>query len=77
MRWLDGPDGRQRVYASWSNSGQLQIQVAEPVTHRKDISHRFAYKLAALRWRWWRWPRWPSGGACSACSAACSKAPAK
>ncbi|WP_374360089.1 ATP-binding protein [Pseudoduganella danionis] len=48
MRWLDGPDGRQRVYASWSNSGQLQIQVAEPVTHRKDISHRFAYKLSGF-----------------------------
>lgn len=48
MRWLDSADGRQRVYASWSNSGQLQIQVAEPVTHRKDISHRFAYKLAGF-----------------------------
>jgi len=48
MRWIDGPDGRQRVYASWSNSGQLQIQVAEPVTHRKDISHRFAYRLSGF-----------------------------
>eukprot|EP01030_Chromulinospumella_sphaerica_P009811 gene9812-9623_t len=48
MRWLDSADGRQRVYASWSNSRQLQIQVAEPVTHRKDISHRFAYKLAGF-----------------------------
>lgn len=48
LRWLDGPEGRQRVYASWSNSGQLQIQVAEPLTHRKDISHRFAYKLSGF-----------------------------
>ena len=34
-----------RTYSIWNNSHQLQIQVAEPTSHRKDISGRFAYKL--------------------------------
>jgi hypothetical protein len=36
---------RWRIYASWNDSRQLQIQVAEPASHRKEISARFAYKL--------------------------------
>lgn len=34
-----------RTYSIWNSSHQLQIQVAEPTSHRKDISSRFAYKL--------------------------------
>ncbi|WP_426191505.1 ATP-binding protein [Massilia sp. DWR3-1-1] len=39
-------DGQQwRVYASWNSSRRLQIQVAEPAAHRRDISTRFALKF--------------------------------
>lgn len=48
ISWVQAPNGKQRVYASWSNDHLLQIQVAEPATHRKDISHRFAYKLSGF-----------------------------
>lgn len=38
-------DGQQwRVYAGWNSSRRLQIQLAEPSTHRKEISARFALK---------------------------------
>lgn len=40
---IDGQ--RWRIYASWNNSRRLQIQVAEPASHRKEISAKFAYKL--------------------------------
>ena len=36
---------RWRIYAAWNNSRRLQIQVAEPSSHRKEIRARFAYKL--------------------------------
>ena len=39
---------RWRIYASWNKSRQLQIQVAEPASHRKEISTRFAYKLSGF-----------------------------
>ena len=39
-------DGQQwRVYAGWNSSRRLQIQLAEPATHRKVISARFAWKF--------------------------------
>ncbi|MDE2427832.1 MAG: sensor histidine kinase N-terminal domain-containing protein [Burkholderiales bacterium] len=42
-------DGRQwRTYTSWNTSQHLQIQVGEPISHRKQISGRFAIKLLAL-----------------------------
>ena len=34
-----------RTYVTWDTEHQLQIQVGEPVSHRKEISGRFAYKL--------------------------------
>ena len=37
-----------RIYTVWNRSHQLQIQVAEPGTHRKEISGRFAWKLLAF-----------------------------
>jgi two-component system sensor histidine kinase QseC len=43
---IDGQ--RWRIYASWNDSRQLQIQVAEPASHRKEISARFAYKIIAF-----------------------------
>lgn len=43
---IDGK--RWRVYAVWSNDHRLQIQVGEHYTHRREISTRFAWMLAAL-----------------------------
>ncbi|MFZ6674763.1 sensor histidine kinase N-terminal domain-containing protein [Undibacterium sp. Xuan67W] len=34
-----------RTYSVWNSSHHLQIQVGEPISHRKEISGRFAYKL--------------------------------
>lgn len=34
-----------RIYTTWNAEHRLQIQVAEPSAHRKEISGRFAYKL--------------------------------
>lgn len=46
--WRDS-DGRQwRIYTSWNHNAQLQIQVAEPASHRQEISSRFALKLLAV-----------------------------
>lgn len=42
-------DGRQwRVYASWNSGRRLQIQVAEPATHRREIGARFAWKFGGF-----------------------------
>lgn len=39
-------DGKSwRTYSIWNAPQRLQIQIAEPISHRKDISGRFAYKL--------------------------------
>ena len=43
--WANVDGARWRVYTSWNDSHRLQIQLAEPLRHRKDISSRFAYKL--------------------------------
>lgn len=40
---LDGQPWR--TYSIWNAPHRLQIQIAEPISHRKDISGRFAYKL--------------------------------
>ncbi len=46
--WRDN-DGRQwRVYTSWNHDARLQIQVAEPASHRQEIGNRFAVKLLAI-----------------------------
>ncbi len=42
-RTLDGQ--HWRTYVAWDSNQHLQIQVAEPSSHRKEISWRFAYKL--------------------------------
>jgi len=34
-----------RTYSVWNSAHHLQIQVGEPISHRKEISGRFAYKL--------------------------------
>lgn len=39
-------NGQQwRIYTTWNDARRLQIQVAEPGAHRKEISGRFALKL--------------------------------
>lgn len=39
-------NGQQwRIYTSWNAEHRFQIQVAEPSSHRKEISGRFAYRL--------------------------------
>lgn len=45
--WTEINGQRWRIYASWNESRQLQIQVAEPASHRKEISARFAYRIIA------------------------------
>lgn len=42
-------DGRRwRFYSLWDNARSLQLVVAEPTTHREDISTRFFYKILAF-----------------------------
>lgn len=42
-------DGRQwRLFVLWDAPRQLQLLVAEPTSHRDDISSRFFYKIAVL-----------------------------
>lgn len=42
-------DGKpMRTYATWDAAHRLQIQVGEPVSHRREISSRFAWKLLLL-----------------------------
>lgn len=46
--WAD-IDGRLcRIYTSWNASHTVQIQVAEPSSHREEISGRFFYKIAGF-----------------------------
>ncbi|MGK5021170.1 ATP-binding protein [Janthinobacterium lividum] len=46
--WRSNAGGQWRIYTSWNHSGKLQIQVAEPASHRQEISSRFALKLLAI-----------------------------
>lgn len=46
LGWTNVAAQRWRTYASWDGSGKLQIQLAEPASHRKEISDRFAHRLA-------------------------------
>lgn len=43
--WIRMNDQQWRSYTSWDSAHNLQIQVVEPSSHRKEISGRFAYKL--------------------------------
>ncbi|PLY45356.1 two-component sensor histidine kinase [Janthinobacterium sp. ROICE36] len=46
--WRDNDGRLWRIYTSWNHDAQLQIQVAEPASHRQEISSRFALKLLAI-----------------------------
>lgn len=46
--WHDNDGRLWRIYTSWNHNAQLQIQVAEPASHRQEISSRFALKLLAI-----------------------------
>lgn len=43
--WTQIDGASWRTYSIWNATQRLQIQIAEPISHRKDISGRFAYKL--------------------------------
>lgn len=43
--WTQINGDKWRTYTIWNATQRLQIQIAEPISHRKDISGRFAYKL--------------------------------
>jgi len=43
--WIRMEGQEWRTYSSWNARQNMQIQVAEPSSHRKEISSRFAYKL--------------------------------
>ncbi|WP_175048258.1 sensor histidine kinase [Duganella vulcania] len=54
---VDAPEGyswtrvgghRSRLYTSWNAGRTVQIQVAEPSSHRDEISTRFFYKASGL-----------------------------
>ena len=46
--WVTQAGRRWRVYALWDSERALRIVVAEPNTHREDISTRFFYKILAF-----------------------------
>lgn len=46
--WLNLQSSQWRHYSVWNQRHTVQIQVVEPISHRKEISSRFAYRLAAL-----------------------------
>ena len=46
--WRDNDGRLWRIYTSWNHDARLQIQVAEPASHRQEISSRFAVKLLAI-----------------------------
>ena len=43
--WIKLKNQQWRSYISWDSAHNLQIQVVEPISHRKEISGRFAYKI--------------------------------
>lgn len=46
--WGEIGGQRWRLYSLWDNARSLQLVVAEPTTHREDISSRFFYKILAF-----------------------------
>ncbi len=46
--WTTLDTQRWRVFALWNEGRRLQMVVAEPTSHREDISNRFFYKIAAF-----------------------------
>ncbi len=46
--WVQIGAHRSRLYSSWNASRTVQIQVAEPSSHREEISSRFFYKVAGF-----------------------------
>ena len=45
LSWIDIKGQQWRLYALWNDSHELQLTVAEPTSHRDDISSRFFYKI--------------------------------
>lgn len=45
LSWIERADGRWRLCSLWNGDRQLQLVVAEPNSHRDDISSRFFYKI--------------------------------
>lgn len=46
--WVQIGAHRSRLYSSWNANRTLQIQVAEPSSHREEISSRFFYKVTGF-----------------------------
>lgn len=46
--WGEIEGRRWRFYSLWDHARSLQLVVAEPTTHREDISSRFFYKILAF-----------------------------
>lgn len=45
LSWTEIDRQRWRLYTLWDDQRQLQLVVAEPTSHREDISSRFFYKI--------------------------------
>ncbi|MBY0243261.1 MAG: sensor histidine kinase N-terminal domain-containing protein [Burkholderiaceae bacterium] len=46
--WVQFGEQRSRLYTSWNADRTVQIQVAEPNSHREEISGRFFYKVTVF-----------------------------
>ncbi len=47
LGWATIATRRWRTYTTWDGKGKLQIQLAEPASHRQEISDHFAHRIAA------------------------------
>jgi two-component system, OmpR family, sensor histidine kinase QseC len=48
LGWFDRNGEKWRTFALWNDAHTLHMQVGEPLTHRKEISTRFAIQLSIL-----------------------------
>lgn len=46
--WAEIDGRRCRVYSIWNADHDVQVQLAEPISHREEISVRFFYNIAGL-----------------------------
>lgn len=46
--WAEIGARRYRVYSGWNDEHNLQVQLAEPISHLEEISSRFFYNTAQL-----------------------------
>lgn len=46
--WAEISGRRYRVYSGWNDEHNLQVQLAEPISHLEEISSRFFYNTAQL-----------------------------